>query len=81
MEDPKLVKIIVRDEVVQSFNLFMVTMEWLAACVESQPLYITKYDLNKIAEMFYFDENTNWNKLLKINTKQKFEKISNYQKV
>ena len=50
-----------------------------ASCVESQPLYITEYDENKIAEMFYFDENTNWNKLLKINTKQKLEKISNYQ--
>ena len=46
----------------------------------SQPLYITKHDENKIAEMFYFDENTDWNKLIKINTKQELEKVSNYQK-
>ena len=29
--------------------------------------------------LFYFDENTDWNKIIKINTKQKLEKISNYQ--
>jgi DNA-directed RNA polymerase II subunit RPB1 len=50
-----------------------------AACVESQPLYVTKYDEDKIAEMFYFGENTDWNKILKLNTKQKLEKISKYQ--
>ena len=50
-------------------------------CVESQPLYITKYTIEKITEMFYFHKDTKWNTLIKANISSKLQKNTKYQEI
>ena len=49
--------------------------------VESQPLYITKYNIEKITEMFYFSPETKWNTLIKANVASKMFKVKDYKEI
>ena len=47
--------------------------------VESQPLIITKLKLSEIPDKFFYEENTQWNKLLKVKAYEKLTKNKDYQ--
>jgi len=52
-----------------------------ATYIESQPLIITKLNIDQIQDMFYYNKDTNWNNILKLNTKNKLLKKDNYQEI
>jgi len=52
-----------------------------ATFVESQPLYITKFKLDKIEDMFHYNKDTKWNTLIKANVSSKLLKTKNYQNI
>ena len=50
-----------------------------ATYVESQPLIITKLDIDKLAEKMHFTSETNWNKYLKASSGAKMKRTNEYQ--
>ena len=52
-----------------------------ATFVESQPLLITKLDLDEINQRFHFDGDTDWNKLLKPSIVSKLTKDNKYTEI